>query len=305
VQRERHHDADIGGEVGECIPHQAFDDTTAASMTPPCRRIERLEPHANSSRAKDGCAASKWEITRYGTAASARTLLRDWGMADFLDTTAISYRIERLLKDAQHRIVLISPYLKLRPRIRELIEDAVRRGVAVQVVYGKKEDCGGADQLRDMRGVQVTFCKNVHTKCYLNEQTGIITSLNLYDFSEARNQEMGVLFDRTTDPELFGQASEEADRIIRISGGNVVEQTAVTASVAEEPGGGYGKLTTGKLAEKLGIELTKLYEKLIGRGYLELRDGGKRYITAAGKKAGGEFRMGKGPYFLWPADLQV
>ena len=227
-------------------------------------------------------------------------------MAEFLDTTAVSYRIERLLKSAQQRIVLISPYLKLRPRIRELIEDAVRRGVSVRVVYGKKEDCGGADQLREVRGVEITFCKNVHAKCYLNEHTGIITSLNLYDFSEAKNQEMGVLFDRVADPDLFRNTTEEADRIIRISGGQVAESAVATASIGEEPSATYGsKLTTGKLAEKLGIELTKLYEKLIGRGYLELRGGGKRYITAAGKNAGGEFRMGKGPYFLWPADLQV
>ncbi len=121
-------------------------------------------------------------------------------MADFLDTTATSYQIERLLKGARERIILISPYLKLRPRIRELIEDAVRQKVAVRVVYGKKEDCDAADGLRKLPGVQVTFCKNVHAKCYLNEQAGIITSLNLYDFSEAKNQEMGVLFDRAADP---------------------------------------------------------------------------------------------------------
>lgn len=226
-------------------------------------------------------------------------------MAEFLDTTAISYRIERLLKERQQRVVLISPYLKLRPRIRELIEDALRRRVAVQVVYGKKEACGDADLLRAVPGVQVTFCKNVHAKCYMNERTGIITSLNLYDFSEAKNQEMGVLFDRATDPELFAHAAEEAQRIVRISGGTIAEGSAMTARVAEESDAQYGKLTTGKLADKLGIELTKLYDKLIGRGYLELRDGGKRYITPAGKNAGGEFRMGKGPYFLWPADLRL
>ncbi len=75
-------------------------------------------------------------------------------MAKFLDTTEISYRIERLLKEAQKQIILISPYLKLRPRVRELIEDAVRLGVRVHVVYGKKEACDGADQLRAMAGVK-------------------------------------------------------------------------------------------------------------------------------------------------------
>jgi hypothetical protein len=31
----------------------------------------------------------------------------------------------------------------------------------------------------------------------------------------------------------------------------------------------------------------------------------ERYITNSGKTAGGEFRLGKGPYFLWPRDLQI
>jgi hypothetical protein len=53
------------------------------------------------------------------------------------------------------------------------------------------------------------------------------------------------------------------------------------------------------------VQTTQLFNKLIGRGYLELRDGDKRYLTSAGKNAGGEFRIGKGPYFLWPADLKV
>ena len=59
----------------------------------------------------------------------------------------------------------------------------------------------------------------------------------------------------------------------------------------------YEKLTTSKLADKLGILVTALYDRLIGRGYLELRDGGKRCLTAKGKSAGGEFRMGKGSSF--------
>jgi Mn-dependent DtxR family transcriptional regulator len=64
------------------------------------------------------------------------------------------------------------------------------------------------------------------------------------------------------------------------------------------------KLTTSKLADKLGILGTALYDRLISRGYLELKDG-KRHLTEKGKNVGGEFRMGNGPSFLWPPDLQV
>jgi phosphatidylserine/phosphatidylglycerophosphate/cardiolipin synthase-like enzyme len=223
-------------------------------------------------------------------------------MAEFLDTTAISYNLERLLKTAQERIILISPYLKFRPRIRELIEDARCRKIRVQVVYGKSERCDEIKYLRAFKDVSVIFCKTVHAKCYLNEQGGIITSLNLYDFSEAKNYEMGVMFRRSSDPELFRRALDEAERIIRISGG---ESTDVKSALVEKSLADHPKLTTAKLATKVGILTTVLFDKLIGGGYLELRDGGKRYLTPKGKGAGGEFRMGKGPYFIWPPDLRI
>lgn len=228
-------------------------------------------------------------------------------MAEFLDTTALSYHLERLLKTAKRRIVLISPYLKLRPRVRELIEDAARLGVQIQIVYGKKERCDEVDRLKTINRLSVTFCKNVHAKCYLNEDFGMVTSLNLYDFSQANNQEMGILISKLTEPDLYHSVSQEALRIIRISGGETTERVAAPQSAvrAAEPAETYGKLTTAKLAEKLGMQTTQLFNKLIGRGYLELRDGEKRYLTPAGKTAGGEFRIGKGPYFLWPPDLQV
>ncbi|HEV2803677.1 MAG TPA: phospholipase D family protein [Chthoniobacterales bacterium] len=228
-------------------------------------------------------------------------------MAEFLDTTAISYQLEKLLKTAKRRIVLISPYLKLRPRVRELIEDAARLGVQVQIVYGKNEQCAEVERLRTINRVSVTFGKNVHAKCYLNEEFGMVTSLNLYDFSQGNNQEMGVLFTKLSEPDLYHSVSQEALRIIRISGGETGECAAVRPPLprVRESIGTYDKITTSKLAEKLGIMVSALYEKLIGRGYLELRDGGKRYLTEKGKRAGGEFRIGKGPYFLWPPNLPV
>lgn len=84
-------------------------------------------------------------------------------------------------------------------------------------------------------------------------------------------------------------------------------ETSATETAADpSPSPSPGKLTTSKLAKALGVKTAELNERLIACGLLELRDG-KTYITAAGKGAGGEFRMSPkfGPYFLWPADLAV
>lgn len=66
------------------------------------------------------------------------------------------------------------------------------------------------------------------------------------------------------------------------------------------------KLTSSKLAQKLGIKTNDLMEKLLADGFLELKDN-KHYLTAKGKEAGGEFRMSPkfGPYFLWPENFKL
>jgi len=64
------------------------------------------------------------------------------------------------------------------------------------------------------------------------------------------------------------------------------------------------KLKTGKLADQMGIMVTALYDKLVGRGYLELRNG-KRTLTEKGRESGGELEPGKESSFLWPPDLIV
>jgi len=45
----------------------------------------------------------------------------------------------------------------------------------------------------------------------------VITSMNLYDFSELHNKEMGILISADDDRELYSEAFNEADRIIKYS----------------------------------------------------------------------------------------
>jgi phosphatidylserine/phosphatidylglycerophosphate/cardiolipin synthase-like enzyme len=232
-------------------------------------------------------------------------------MAKFLTTNGINYVVEEIIKTAKERVVLMSPYLRLNDRIKELLSIGYRPDVNIQVIYGKKElDPPERQWLRTVPHIHTRFCANLHAKCYLNESRCVITSLNLHLYSQQNNNEMGVMVKRGTDQQMFSEISAEVDRLLRISEPthsdrqNLVLQLPA-ASVVREQLSNYGKLTTAKLAEKLGIGSAKLYDRLIGRGYLELRDGDRRYLTKAGKTAGGEFRMGKGPFFLWPSDLQV
>ena len=81
-------------------------------------------------------------------------------------------------------------------------------------------------------------------------------------------------------------------------------ESAITEHLQEAPAD-YAKLTTAKLAKRHGVDSRTMRNKLLALGYLELRDGDENYLTPAGKKAGGERHYRNGPYFIWPADLQV
>ena len=230
-------------------------------------------------------------------------------MAKFLNTSATNYFLEELIKDAKDRLILISPFLKLNDRIKELLADKNRLKIDVRIVYGKSElQPEEIAWLNELSYVRTSFCKNLHAKCYLNEELCIVTSLNLYEFSQVNNNEMGVLFKRSDDSELYREAYEESQRIIRISEEVRISLERVHSKESddssEEDSG--SKLTSSKLAAKHGLKTAQLLERLTGTGHLELKDG-KPHLTAKGKDAGGEFKYSKkfGPYFVWPEDLSV
>lgn len=107
--------------------------------------------------------------------------------------------------------------------------------------------------------------------------------------------------------DLYTDAYEEAQRIICISDEVriTLERVANADNEKANPGDDGdetpSKLTSSKLAQRLGLKTHELMDKLVASGHLEARDG-KHFITAKGKEAGGEFRMSPkfGPYFLWP-----
>ncbi len=68
----------------------------------------------------------------------------------------------------------------------------------------------------------------------MNEELCIVTSLNLYEFSQVNNNEMGVLIRRSEDADLYRDAYEEAQRIIRISEEAKTALERVTAQAEAE-----------------------------------------------------------------------
>ena len=109
-------------------------------------------------------------------------------MIKFLTTQGLNYYLEELLKNANSKIILISPFFKLQRRIKEILLDKKQQGVEIIFVCRAKD----LQEPLDEFSTQIFDAPTLHAKCYMNENEAILTSLNLYEFSQQNNEEMGV-----------------------------------------------------------------------------------------------------------------
>lgn len=237
-------------------------------------------------------------------------------MAKFLNTSATNYFLEEMIKGASDRLILISPFLKLNDRMKELLADKNRLKIDVRIVYGKSElQPQETEWLSGLTYIRTSFCKNLYAKCYMNEEMCIVTSLNLYEFSQVNNNEMGILIQRGEDGQLYKDAYEEAQRIIRISDEVRISLERVTSApeVAHrdddkgaDSANAEDKLTSSKIGQKLGLKTAQFLERATEQGFL-LFDGDKHTLSPKGEQVGVEFvaKSRFGPYFLWPQDFYL
>jgi phosphatidylserine/phosphatidylglycerophosphate/cardiolipin synthase-like enzyme len=139
-------------------------------------------------------------------------------MAEFLTTNGTSYQIEKIIIEAKTNLVLVSPYLQLSKTFYERLKDASNKKVPIKIIYGKDElKPNEKNSLAELKGVELFFFENLHAKCYFNESAMVITSMNMYEFSEKNNREMGVLIEKYKDQELYEKALNETNSIIQSS----------------------------------------------------------------------------------------
>lgn len=140
-------------------------------------------------------------------------------MAKFLKTTTISSHLEDIINNAKEKLYLISPYLQINSQLKLLLDDTTRRYIKTCIVYGKEKDLNYSDKdwIDSIPRIRLYFYNSLHAKCYINEKEAIVTSMNLYTYSQQNNCEMGIYITLKDDPELYNDVLTEAERIIRQS----------------------------------------------------------------------------------------
>lgn len=134
-------------------------------------------------------------------------------MVKFLETTGVTYELTELIKRSKEKLWLISPYIEINDQIRGHIRSSDTRNVDIRVIFRKDSKIKPDDLsfLNKLKMKHLFECKNLHAKCYLNENTAIVTSMNLYDYSQTHNREIGIKIDKEIheDKDLYDQIYQE------------------------------------------------------------------------------------------------
>ena len=144
-------------------------------------------------------------------------------MAKYLDTSHISSELMELLKEAKEKIILVTFSVQVNTQIQERLKTKSKIGTLSEItlIYGntkpKKSELQWMSEIDDLKVWQKT---NLHAKCYINEKKAIICSMNLYDYSQTTNVEMGFLITKEEDPEAYKKMMEDIDDL-KINGDRV------------------------------------------------------------------------------------
>ena len=142
-------------------------------------------------------------------------------MTKFLKAFELNTVIEKLLREAQNFLWLFSPYIKLHYRYKDVLKTQFHNDkLEIVLVFGKndgdirksmpKEE---VDFFLRFPNIEIRYEKRLHAKFYVNDYMSILTSMNLYDFSQDNNIEAGVLLETPILNLISGSNSTEGEAI--------------------------------------------------------------------------------------------
>jgi phosphatidylserine/phosphatidylglycerophosphate/cardiolipin synthase-like enzyme len=135
-------------------------------------------------------------------------------MAKILTTKGSAASLEDIIRKAEKELYLISFSFIISDAFMTCIRQATDRGVTIHVVYGKSIKPENLKQLLEMKGVKIYRLDNLHAKIYSNEVKCIVGSMNLSEFSENNNTELGVHLSIQVDKNAFEEVVRHCIEIV-------------------------------------------------------------------------------------------
>ena len=138
-------------------------------------------------------------------------------MAKFLTGTDLTETIEKIIWEAKENLLLVSPFVKLDGFFKDDLFKHHKNNnrLHILIVFGKNENNPGKSFNREdieyfkaFPNISIVYTPDLHGKYYGNEKSGILTSINLYDYSFKNNIEFGYYSESGI---LSGPAKEDKE----------------------------------------------------------------------------------------------
>ena len=156
-------------------------------------------------------------------------------MAKFLQGNDLNSHLEQILDKAVTRLILISPYIKLHDRYLSTLKSKIDSPkLEITVVFGKNEENKSKSMqkedfnfFKEFPNIEIRYEKRLHAKYYANENSAILTSMNLYNYSQDNNIEAGILLNTTILGSLTDGliSNENTDKAAQDYFSRVIEQS--------------------------------------------------------------------------------
>jgi hypothetical protein len=183
-------------------------------------------------------------------------------MAKFLKGFELNTEVENLFRNAQDMLWIFSPYIKLHHRYKDVLKNKIENDkLEIILVFGKNEgDIQKSipkeelDFFIQFPNIEIRYEKRLHAKFYANDDFSIITSMNLYDYSQDNNIEAGILMESSLIKALTGTKTLDLDAI------DYFEEVKNNSELIfkKEPQYSVGTLGFGKKFEKSIVKENKI-----------------------------------------------
>lgn len=135
---------------------------------------------------------------------------------------SINGKIEEIITHAEHELIIVSPYIKLdnldklKKGLMDFCKNSGDRKLIFLIRDEENEQNKALEAIKEFEDYsEIYMVKNLHAKLYVNENTALLTSMNLYDYSSQHNHEIGAEFSKIKDTEEYNKISKFINNLIK------------------------------------------------------------------------------------------
>lgn len=131
----------------------------------------------------------------------------------FIPPLEIASKIMTLIQEAQQELIIVSPYVNIGKwdKMKKCLRKAVERGVEITFIV-RKNAVQDLSEL-ELLNIDPILVDDLHAKVYINENSAIVTSLNLIHYSDINSIDIAYL---TEDSEQRNELMDFVNRYVAI-----------------------------------------------------------------------------------------